>query len=141
MKTLISFIAALLYTLSANIVNAKESPLKYKDNKHIVGHYVDAITKGQVEHIDYLFENNFQLEVFNAGRADKFSKEQLLTFLKSTEGLNLYCHSSYTIIDASKDYTLAKVEMKFDTFTRVDYVTLLNKEEGWKINKVITTYP
>jgi len=43
-------------------------------------------------------------------------------------------------MEQSGDYSIAKVEMKYRDFTKVDYVTLSKEGADWKVSQVVTTY-
>ncbi len=50
------------------------------------------------------------------------------------------CKSSYEILSQDGKVCVAKATMAFDNFSRVDYITLNQGKDGWKVSKVETTY-
>lgn len=139
-KTLKTIATALLMILSiSSFANPVLNPLKEKNTKAIVFTYVDAITAGSDIYNKYLFSEDF--EYSNTANNQTFNKKQYLKFLKDTKGLQFNCETTYKILDESGKSCVAKAVMKFDHFTRVDYITMAQTTDGWKVNKVVTTYP
>ena len=64
-----------------------------------------------------------------------------LKFLKNTKGCKFDCHTKSQILDETGKSCVAKATMKFNHFTRVDYITLNKTIDGWKVSKVVSTYP
>ena len=137
-KTLIIFATTLLIvsTLSSFAAN---NPLKEKESKVIITYYVEAIALGSDIYHKYLFSDDF--EYTNTANNDKFKKKQYLKFLKNTKGYKFDCKTDYQILDETGKSCVAKATMTFSHFTRVDYITLNRSDDGWKVSKVVTTYP
>jgi hypothetical protein len=68
------------------------------------------------------------------------NKEQVIGFLKGQQNVKQDCSTTYTVMEQSGNYSLAKVEIKYRDFSKVDYVTLSKEGADWKINQVVTTY-
>lgn len=141
MKTKLSTIATLLLMfISLNsFANVTLNPLKALDSKRILTTYVEAISLGTTDHNKFLFANDF--EYVNATNDTKYSKKQYIKFLDSTKGLKFDCTTEYQILDESGNSCVAKAIMTFEKFVRIDYITLLKSTDGWKVSKVVTTYP
>lgn len=138
--TLTNIVTAFLMIVSLNsFSNPVLNLLKEKSSKVIITSYIEAITLGSDIYNKYLFCDNFQYS--NTANNDSFNKKQYLKFLKDTKGSKFNCHTHYQILDETGKSCVAKATMKFDHFTRVDYITLNKTPEGWKVSKVITTYP
>lgn len=139
MKNTIATIAtALLMTLSFSFAHASNNPLKTKDAKGILITYVESSSVGNTDYNNLLFTADFQYE--NTANKTKHTKTSYLKFLKENEGIVNNCRTSYEILDATNSIAIAKSTSTFDTFTRVDHITLTNSKDGWKISKVTTSY-
>lgn len=139
-KTLLSILSALLMIVSfSSFAKASVNPLKEKDSKSVMIAYVETIVYGYDAYHKYLFADDFEYR--NSTSNDKFNKKQYLQFLKDTKGFKFDCETSYQIMDETGKSCVAKATLKFPNFTRVDYITLNKSEEGWKVSKVVTTYP
>ncbi|MFD1768669.1 nuclear transport factor 2 family protein [Sphingobacterium suaedae] len=139
-KTLTSIATALIMITSfSSFAAEKTNPLKYVASNKIIETYLAATTFGSIDFNNFLFTTDF--EYTNSANGDRFNKLQYTDFLKAHKGIRYDCTTSYEILDQTGKACMAKVTMKFNTFTRIDYITLNNTAEGWKVNKVATTYP
>ena len=139
-KTITSITTALLMIISlsgfaANTLN----PLKNLDTKAILTTYVEATTLGTDTYNKYLLTDDFEYK--NTANNDKFNKRQYLKFLKETKGLKFDAVTNYEILDQCGNTCIAKATTKFQNFSRVDFITLSSTNDGWKVSKVVTTYP
>lgn len=128
----------LAFTFSA-FATEKSNPLKDMNTANLVSYYLEATTLGSVDFNKYLFADDFQYS--NTVNNTVISKRQYLAFLKSQKGLKFNCETNYQILDQSGQSCIAKAIMKFENFTRIDYITMNQSIDGWKVNKVVTTYP
>lgn len=141
MKTLItSFFAAILFLSVSAFANAATNPSRLATADNSVNVYIEAITKGNMEHVNELFSKQFRQNTNANGKVITHSKEQVIGFLKAQQNVKQDCSTTYTVIEQSGNYSVAKVEMKYRDFTKVDYVTLGKEGADWKVNQVVTTY-
>lgn len=137
-KTITTIATAFIMMLSLNSF-ANANPLKDMNTAKIIVTYLEAATSGSADLNKYLFADDFQY--MNAVDRKSYGKREYTTFLKANKGLKYDCETSYEILDECGKACVAKVTMKFKTFTRVDYVTLSQEVDSWKVSKVVTTYP
>lgn len=141
MKRKITFIIAAVImiasaqTMAATFVN----PLKNFKTLEIVQTYLDAATTGNTKFNRFLFTKDFQFT--NSTAQKTYSKTEYLKYLSNTKNLQLNCTNTYEILDETEQACVAKVTMNFAHFSRVDYITLCHQENGWKISKIVSTYP
>jgi len=128
----------LLITTSAFSARA-ENPLKDFGSSKMVAVYLQATAMGQTSFNKYLFAEDFEHK--NMANRAKSDRKRYIDFLQATAGLRYDCEISYHILDETEDASIAKAVMKFPTFSRVDLITLNYDGDGWKISKVVTTYP
>jgi hypothetical protein len=69
-----------------------------------------------------------------------FNKTQMLDYMQSNKNVELACTASTSLIESNPDITLVKVDMKFDSFVRSNYITLTNTADGWKITSVYSVF-
>lgn len=136
MKKIISLLG--LATMMLCFSFAKANPIKEFNTKKIISIYVEATNLGNSIYNAHLFADDFEYRDSNNNKTDK---KTYLKFLKQNENYIFNCDTAYEILDEYGKSCVAKVTMKFENFIRVEYVTLSKTEEGWKISKVITTYP
>lgn len=141
MKTIIASIATALMMLMTFNSHAADNinPLKEHSTLNLLNVYLEATTLGSTDLNKYLFAEDFEYR--NTANKDIFTKTQYTNYLKANKGLTYDCETTYEILDESGQACLAKATMTFKNFTRVDYITLTQTDDGWKVSKVVTTYP
>jgi len=139
-KTLTTIATALIMITSfSSFAAEKANPLKDVESAKVLTTYLEATTLGAVELNKFLFTDDF--EHHNSANNATFNKKQYTDFLKANKGVKFACETRYEIMDQSGKACIAKATMKFDNFTRVDHITLIQTNDGWKVSKVVTTYP
>lgn len=141
MKTIITTIASAILMIStfSGFAAEKFNPLRDMNTKGIVTVYLEATALGNIEFNKDLFTNDF--EHLNAVNNTKNGKKAYIQFLKQNKGLQYDCKTTYQILDECGKSCIAKASMEFENFTRVDHITLNHTKDGWKVSKVVTTYP
>ncbi len=141
MKKSIATIATLFTLAFTFSAFAKETinPLKDVNAKKIALTYVEAISLGNTEFNKHLFTSDFEYR--NAANEQVSNRSEYLAFLKANKGLKYNCETTYEILDQAGTTSIAKATMQFEKFTRVDYITMVQTVDGWKVGKVVTTYP
>lgn len=141
MKRNIKTIAIAVIALVSTVfyAHADSKPFKELNSKEVVMNYVGASMLGSTEYTKEMFADNF--EYSNTANNDNFGKKDYINYLKSVKHLKYSSTQTIEIIDQVGSTTISKVTMDFGSFKRVDFITLILSAEGWKINKVITTYP
>jgi len=138
-KTCTTIAGAMLLIATSAFSALAENPLKDFGSSKMVSVYLKATTMGETAFNKYLFAADFEHQ--NMANRTKSDKKRYTDFLKATAGLRYDCDISYHILDETADACIAKAVMKFPAFTRVDLITLNHDRDGWKISKVLTTYP
>lgn len=141
MKRNIKTIAVLFIALVATVfyAHADIKPYKELDSKEVIMNYVGASLLGHSDYTKYMFADDFTYS--NTANNDVHGKKEYLKFLKNVKSLKLDCTQQLEVLDQMGNTAIGKVTMDFGHFSRVDYITLIQSEEGWKISKVVTTYP
>jgi hypothetical protein len=142
MYKLIAIITASLFAFASGFnASAREAvnPLKDVNTNKIVLTYAEAITSGNTDFNKHLFTADF--EYLNSASNASYDRTAYLGFLKANKGVKYNCSTDYEILDQAGKTSVAKVSMKFENFTRVDYITMVQSADGWKVSKVVTTYP
>ncbi|MFD1768733.1 nuclear transport factor 2 family protein [Sphingobacterium suaedae] len=141
MKNVINSIALAVMMLLSFSASATEplNPLKDVTSTKILTTYLEATTLGSVDLNKFLFSEDFEYR--NSANGDRFNKKEYTAFLKAHKGVKYDCKTSYEILDQTGQACMAKATMNFGHFTRIDYITLSQTEDGWKVSKVVTTYP
>lgn len=141
MKTTLKTIAAVLIMVTSlsSFASENANPLKDVGSDMVIGTYLEAVTVGSIDLNKFLFTDDFQYR--NVNNSDRAGKKEYIKFLNANKGTQYDCESSYEILSQDGKVCMAKATMAFDSFTRVDYITLNQGKDGWKVSKVETTYP
>lgn len=135
----ISTIATLMLLSFCSFGKGKIDPLKSFTPLQIVKTYLETTVQGSTAMDKYLFSSDFQYQSSNNDKV--FNLKEYAAFTKANKGLKFDCETSYEIIEQYGKTCLSKVTLKFEKFTRVDYITLSQNKDSWKVSKIVTTYP
>ncbi|RKO68504.1 hypothetical protein D7322_26570 [Sphingobacterium puteale] len=102
-------------------------------------HYVAVTTEGESAGVEQLFAADFNQKI-QTSNAQSHSREAVVKSLKKQKGERLNCAVSTDIIEETADYMMAKVTLKFESFTKTDLVTLEREGNNWKVSKSINSY-
>ncbi|MVZ67084.1 hypothetical protein GQF61_14575 [Sphingobacterium sp. DK4209] len=143
MKTLITLIATAVFTFLTSTLSAANmpDPLKFAKVETIIDHYINATVKGDTELLNYLFTEDFTQTTPNKQNKEKHNRKEVINHLKTLKNVEFSCDTDVEFIEKNDDCSIVKITKSFANFQRIDYVTMCNTEEGWKINKVLVAYP
>lgn len=140
MKTSITlFIAVIIVFSSSAFANATEDR-NLSTAENTIHEYIDGITLGRTENIEALFAESFKRNTASSKAVYSHNKKQVVAFLKQNSNLKQNCVTQYDVIEQSAQFVLAKLEMHYPEFTKIEYVQLCRDGGEWKINQVTTTY-
>ena len=141
-----TFAAAALISVST-LSMAADKPVSKSEKATInlstadfaLDHYVAVTTEGESAGVEQLFAEDFNQKI-QASNAQSHSREAVNKSLKKQKGEKLNCTVSTDILEESADYMVAKVTLKFESFTKTDLVTLEREGNNWKVSKSINSY-
>ena len=141
MKTLKKSILTLCFLLAACILVKAETPKKVAKNaSEILVKYIENTTTGQSHDFKQLLGDDFKQYMNCDKKMLNYNKKQFLSYLKSSKNVQFNCTTDYSLVEEAEDFVIAKVNMKFPKFTKTNYVTLSNTDEGWKITNITVKY-
>jgi len=108
-------------------------------SKTIALTYLEAISRGGIQYNKHLYTTDFEYQ--NTANDQVSHRTAYLNFLRENKGIKYDCKTTYEILDESGTSAIGRASMTFQNFTRVDYITIIQTKDGWKISKVVTTYP
>lgn len=101
--------------------------------------YLSVMTEGVSGGVEQLFATDFCQKIQGQnGRTNK--RSDVISFLKKQKGEKLNCSTHAEILEESENYVVARITMKFETFTKTDVVTLANEAGSWKIASSVNSY-
>lgn len=142
MKTSIKlFVTAMLFVATTAFAKAETRTINKIATESTIDQYIQIVANGNTKNLQTVFSDQFIQQINNKGKISTHNKAQVVRFLKGQQNIKQNCDTAYTIIEQNDDGAIAKVEMIYDGFTKVDYVTLSNEGNRWKVSNVMSTYP
>ena len=139
--TLKTTLIALLLTVTYNFTKAATPNVNEKlTMRYAIAAYVDAFAHG---HFDGLAEVIDDSAKFSQNRGQKilsFSKNDIIESLKSQQNVEQNCKTTARVVENTGNLVVYKVQMKYDNFVRINYVTMTDTGAGWKITNVSTVF-
>lgn len=142
MNTLIkTFAAAALIAVSTFSMAAIDpgKALKLSTADLAIDSYVSVMTEGMSGGVEQLFASDFSQKI-QGENARTNKRSEVISFLKKQKGEKLNCSTKTEILEESENYMVARITMKFETFTKTDLVTLVNEGGSWKIASSVNSY-
>lgn len=102
--------------------------------------YIDAVTLGKVSDLASVLESDAKFTLTQGERIVKFSRYETLNWMKSSEGIRQNCSTDFKIIEMDASQAVVKITMTYDTFLKVNLLSLANTKKGWKITNVSTSF-
>jgi hypothetical protein len=141
MKNLKSIILGLALLVVCGAVKA--NPVTDNESltaTHAVNTYVDAITRGKLAGLNEVLDQTVKFSMLRGKKMLSFDKKQMMDFFKGDKNIEQTCTTSTDIVESNADIKVVKVDMKYDGFTRTNYVTVTNTGDGWKITNVYSVF-
>lgn len=131
-------LVALVFTVGITSVKADIiNPDVNAARQNTLNTYISALTSGSVAEVANLFDSNVKFNISGSKKEFSFGKKEMLAFMKKNEGVvQQDCSTSFEWVDSQSNVAVAKVTQKYPSFSRVNYVTLVESADGWKITHV-----
>ncbi|WP_419802910.1 nuclear transport factor 2 family protein [Mucilaginibacter sp.] len=141
MKTLKTIFIALLVTLTFTAAKANTPNLKERlTMRYAINTYVDAFTHGKTAGLAEIIDDNAKFSHNRGQQVISFSKNQILQSLESEQYVEQNCTTTTKIIESATNLVVYKVQMKYQNFSRTNYVTMTDTGNGWKITNVASVF-
>ena len=141
MKTLNTFVVAVIMVFVS--VAAKADPKTKKEKltvKDAIEGYLDAFTKGKIKGFADLLDENVKFTTTRGDKVLTYTKSDILETLRNGANIVQNCETSTAIVETLPNQAVVKVSMKYDNFTKENFITLTESDSGWKITHVSTSY-
>lgn len=107
---------------------------------YAINTYVDAMVRGRLDGFKDVLAPDAGFSMLRGTKVMNFNKKQMLDYMEDNRNVEQVCDISTEVIESNSDISLVKMDMKFDGFTRSNYVTIANTGEGWKITNVYSVF-
>lgn len=108
--------------------------------KFSIAAFIDADTRGICDGLTDIIADNAKFDMMRGDQMITVTKKQLLNHMETLRGVEQNCTTKYAVLETRNNYALIKVEMKYPQFTRINYVTMNECSEGWKITNVTSVF-
>ncbi|QHS55778.1 hypothetical protein GWR56_09610 [Mucilaginibacter sp. 14171R-50] len=142
MKTLKSVTLGIALIVTSSFIQAKANdvPEINLTKTHAINIYVDAMTRGRIDGLNQVVDQSAKFSMLRGKSILSFTKKEMTDYLKHEKNIEQVCTTSTEIVENNPDMAVVRVDMKFDNFTRSNYVTVANTGSGWKITNVYSVF-
>jgi hypothetical protein len=140
MKTLKSITIALALLVTCSVVKANDVPEIYLTKTHAINTYINAMTRGKSDGLSQVIDQSAKFNILRGKSILSYNKKEITDFLKNEKDVEQACTTSTEIVQNNADMAVVRVDMKFENFTRSNYVTIANTGSGWKITNVYSVF-
>lgn len=142
MKTLKTLTICVCLLLAALITKADDHALKAKAASpyFALNTYIGAVSTGKLADLDFAIDDNAKFSMLRGKSIMSFDKAEMMDFIKQTKGYEQNCAVKTTVVSSTGDVIIARVDLRYPTFTRSNYVTITNMGNIWKITDVYSVF-
>ena len=142
MKTLKTLILALGLLCAQQVTNASTltDDGEEKAVKSVLSTYIDAFCHGKIKGFASLLDDDLKMTTKRGKKVITFSKSEVLESLRTTAHVEQNCQTGFEIVEQTPGQIIAKVNMDYGSFVKENFLTLVETEKGWKINRISTAY-
>jgi hypothetical protein len=140
MKTLKALTAAVLIVISSSAFATDNEKNEKATINYTLQKYIGALSYGKINGISEVLDPQAQFTVTGMNKTIHYNTAQILSSLKGLKNVQQNCLTSYNIIELNPTQAIVKVTMKYDAFSRVDFVNIANTSDGWKITNASTSF-
>jgi len=141
MKTLKITLIALLLTLTYSFSRANTQNRNERLSlRYAISAYVDAFAHGRSDGLAEIIDDNAKFSHTRGRKVISFSKNEIIESLKSQQNVEQNCKTTARMVENTANLVVYKVQMKYDNFSRINYVTMTDTGAGWKITNVSTVF-
>jgi len=141
MKTLKSLMLGLALLVAGTAAKAADKIEGENLTKNFaINTYIDAMTRGKVQGFNEVVDQSAKFSMLRGTKVLSFGKTEIVDQVKANKNTEQDCITSTSVVESNNDLAVVKVDMKYSTFTRSNYVTITNTGSGWKITNVYSVF-
>ncbi len=141
MKTLKTILIALFITLTYNVSKASIPNINEKLTMHYaITTYVNASTHGKTSGLANIIDDSAKFSHNRGEKIISFNKNQILESLANQENIEQNCTTTTKVVENNASLVVYKVQMKYQNFSRINYVTMTDTGNGWKVTNVSSVF-
>lgn len=102
--------------------------------------YINAFANGKIDGFAELLDDNVKLTMSRGSNILNYTKTDILKMLNDNKGVVQNCKTDYSVIENLPTQVILKVNMKYDLFSKINYVTMSQTDKGWKVTNISSAY-
>jgi len=141
MKTLNTIIIALALVIAS--IGSKADPKTSKQKLTVpdaIKGFQEAFVNGKIKGFSELLDDNAKFTITRGDKIITYTKDETIESLRKSANTVQNCETSHEIVESLPNQTVVKFSMKYETFTKENFITLTESESGWKITHVSTSF-
>lgn len=138
MKILKSIIPGLALIIMCSFTASAKQKAPQLSQSEVINIFMNASAHGKIEGLENVLHNDMEYKIKRGTQTITANKKQFLDFYKASQNVEQSCVCTSSTIE-NEDNVVVKIDMKYDTYTRTNVVTMVNTNGGWKIKKVNTS--
>jgi len=140
MKILKNIATTCLVALSISAFAKDEPASKKLSIDYALKTYISAFSEGKIKELPGVLDNDVKFTVTRGDQIVNYTRSEILSSIKPSENIQQNCITDYAIVDQNPNQAIVKVTMKYETFKKINFVTMSNTAKGWKITNVSSSY-
>lgn len=140
MKTLKTITAALLIVLSTSAFAKDDTKSEKLNINYALKAYIDAVAHGKINGLNEVMDKDVKFTSTRGQQIINHDRNQILNSLKHLQNVEQNCSTEFSIIESTPTQSVVKVTMKYDGFSKINYLSMSNTGKGWKIVSVATSF-
>lgn len=142
MKTLLTIFT--FFTLTASAFAAKADGSKTSGEKlslkYAANAFIEAFIHGKSDGFAEILDNNVKLTTSRGNTTITYNKASIIQMLKDSKGVEQNCKTDYSVIESLPSQVILKVNMKYESFRKINYVTMTQTSKGWKVSNISSVF-
>ncbi len=134
------FIAIMMIMATFSFAKADDLTESNKNMTLSINSYINLLQNGNTANIEKLFADDVKFNIRRGDQVLTHGKKEELAFFAKNKNLVQQCTVVSSIVMNSNNYSLVKVSMIYDSFTRENYVTMIKSGTEWKITEVSSDF-
>ncbi|WP_256010535.1 nuclear transport factor 2 family protein [Desertivirga xinjiangensis] len=140
MKTLRSLGTLVLIVFTLSAFASDEAATEKLSMNHAVKTYLDAVSLGKLKGLAQVLDPEIKFTSTRGQRIIRHGKIEMLSIFKHNENIQQNCIADYTIMESNPRQAVVKVTMKYENFSKVEFLNIVYTSRGWKITDVSSTF-
>lgn len=134
------FIAIMMMVATFSFAKANDLTDGRESMTYSLNSYINLIKDGETKGMEKLFVDDAKFTITRGNEIVSHGKKEELSFIAKHRNLVQQCSVVPTVLMKSSNYSLVKVSMIYDNFTRENYVTMVKTGNEWKITEVFSEF-